>query len=218
MRLRPLRALRQPAPETPWREAGWCAVDVELTGLDPRHGELIAIGAVPIEDGRLILGDARYTLVRPERPPTGDAVLVHKLRVADLAAAPGPDEATALLLEVLAGRVPVFHTEAVERRFLGRALARRGVRLPPSADTERMGRRWLGDGDGLAPARLSLGQLADRLGQSAEPAHHALGDAVTTAQAFLALASHLDAAAPQTVGSLVDRPQPQLGARRFGPV
>ncbi len=216
MRLRPLRALRQPDFRTPWREADWCAIDVELTGLDPRRGELIAIGAVPVQGGRLILGDARYTLVRPARPPSPDAVLVHKLRVADLASAPALDEATGLLLEVIAGRVPVFHTAAVERHFLGRALAGRGVRLPPSADTEAIGRRWLRDRDGVAPARLSLGRLAHVLGQSAEPAHHALGDALSTAQAFLALASHIDAREPQTVGSLVRVPEAELGARRFG--
>ncbi len=217
MRLRPKRAPRQPHPGTPWREAGWCAIDVELTGLDPRRGELIAVGAVPIEGGRLILGDARYTLVRPERPPSIDAVVVHKLRIVDLADAPALNEAAGLLLDALTGRVPIFHTEAVERRFLGRALARRGVRLPPSADTEALGRRWLRERDGAAPARLSLGRLADLLGQSPEPAHHALGDAVTTAQAFLALAHHCDMSEPQTVGSLVHMPAGQLGARRFGP-
>lgn len=217
MRLRRLRAPRQPGRGTPWREAGWCAVDVELTSLDARHGELIAIGAVPVQDGRLILGDARYTLVRPARPPSSDAVLVHKLRVVDLAGAPGLDEATDLLIDALAGRVPIFHTAAVERHFLGRALARRGVRLPPAADTEAIGRVWLRARDGVAPARVSLARLANALGQSAEPAHHALGDALTTAQAFLALASHLDAGEPQTVGSLVHGPDAQLGGRRFGP-
>ncbi len=217
MRLRPLRGLRQPASRTPWRDANWCAVDVELTGLDPRDGELIAIGAVPVQGGRLILGDARYTLVRPERPPARDAVLVHKLRVVDLADAPALDEATGLLLDALAGRVPIFHTAAVERLFLGRALARRGVRLPRGADTEAIGRRWLRQRDGAGPERLSLGRLATLLGQSAEPPHHALGDAITTAQAFLALASHLDATEPQTVGSLVHVPDAHLGARGFGP-
>jgi len=219
MRLRPLRAPRSPEPGTPWRNASWCAIDVELTGLDPRHGEVIAIGAVPVEGGRLILGDARYTLVRPARPPSSDAVLVHKLRAADLAAAPSLDEATSWLLPALAGRVPIFHTAAVERRFLGRALARAGRRLPASADTEAIGRQWLLRRDGAAPARLSLGRLARLLGQSAEPPHHALGDALTTAQAFLALASHLDAAERQTVGSLVRLANGSGGgARRFGPV
>jgi DNA polymerase-3 subunit epsilon len=191
----------QPSPDTPWRQAGWCVVDLELTGLD-RRDQIIAIGAVPIDDGRLTLGRAMYTLARPSRPPQHAAVLVHKLRFTDLADAPPLDEAIDLLLDSLAGRVPVFHTSMVERTFLGRELKRRRARLPADADTELLGRLWLRERDGVAPARLSLARLASVLGQPAETPHHALGDALTTAKAFIVLASHLDAGQPQTVGSL----------------
>ncbi len=210
------KAARWPAAGTPWREAEWCAVDLELTGLD-RSDEIVAIGAVPVKDGRLILGEALYTLTRPRQPPKHAAILVHKLRSADLAGAPALDEAIDLLLGALAGRVPVFHTAIVERSFLGRELRRRRVRLPPDADTEALGRLWLRERDGVAPAGLSLARLALALGQPAEPPHHALGDALTTAAAFIALASHLDAVTPQTVGSLQQAERALVGARRFGP-
>jgi len=206
-----------PAPQTPWREAAWCAVDLELTGLDLRSGEIIAIGAVPVLEGRLILGEAIYTLARPQRAPRHDAVLVHKLRSADLAQAPPLQDAVELLLDSLAGRVPVFHTSAVEQAFLGRELRRRGMRLSRDADTEALGRRWLRERDGVAPPGLSLARLAQLLGQPAEIPHHALGDALTTAKAFIALASLLDAPAPQTVGSLTLADRALGGGRRFGP-
>lgn len=190
-----------PAGDAPWREVEWCAIDLELTGLH-RSDEIIAIGAVPIREGALILGEAMYTLARPDRPPKHASVLVHKLRSADLRQAPALDEAIDGVLKSLAGRVPVFHTAVVERRFLGRELRRRRLRLPADADTEVLGRLWLRERDGVAPAGLSLARLASILGQPAEDPHHALGDALTTAEAFIALASHLDALAPQTVGSL----------------
>jgi DNA polymerase-3 subunit epsilon len=199
----------------PWREARWCAVDLELTGLDARADEIIAIGAVPIEDGRLLLGQAMYTLARPDRPPKRAAVLIHKLRLADLAGAPALPEAIDELLDVLAGRVPVFHTAIVERTFLGRELRRRHVRLPPDADTEVLGRLWLRGRDGVAPAGISLARLAQALGQPGEDPHHALGDALTTAKAFIALATHLSSAGPQTVGSLQRAEQTLSGRARF---
>ena len=73
--------------------------------------------------------------------------------------------------------------------------------------------------DGSAPEGISLSGLARVLGQPAETPHHALGDALTTAQAFIALASKLDTVAPQTVGSLMsaNRSAPSVGVRRFGP-
>jgi DNA polymerase III epsilon subunit-like protein len=54
------------------------------------------------------------------------------------------------------------------------------------------------------------------LGLSPEPAHHALGDSLTTAAAFIALATHLDAVEPQTVGSLVWAEERLRGPRRMG--
>lgn len=190
-----------PNPETAWREAEWLAVDLELTGLD-HADEIISIGAVPIRAGALILGESLYTLARPHRPSNHAAILVHKLRPADLSDAPALDDAIGLLLASLAGRVPVFHTSMVERSFLGREFRRRRVRLPADVDTEELGRLWLQERDGIAPRRMSLGHLTSVLNLPAETPHHALGDALSTAKAFISLASHLDSVAPQTVGSL----------------
>jgi DNA polymerase III subunit epsilon len=208
--------LRRPRARTPWREADWCAVDLELTGLDPRHDEIIAIGAVPVTGGRVVLGEAVYTLARSSRQSARAAVLLHKLRVADLAQAPPLPDALGLLAGTLGDRIPVFHTAAVERAFLGRVLGRRR-QLSRAADTEVLGRLWLTERGQPVPAGLPLAQLAARLGAPAEAPHHALGDALTTACAFIALATHLESFAPQTVGSLTRARAHLAAARRFGP-
>ncbi|HEY4827608.1 MAG TPA: 3'-5' exonuclease [Solirubrobacteraceae bacterium] len=218
----------RPDDGTAWREAGWCAVDLEMTGLNPRTDEIVAIGAVPISEGRVVLGEGIYTLVRAYKRSQVGAVLVHKLRLADVADAPSLDEGMDRVLAALAGRVPVFHTAAIERAFLERQFSRRHVRLPAAADTEALGRAWLRHRDGSegAPAQgISLGRLAGALGQPTESPHHALGDALTTATAFIALASLLDTVAPQTVGSLLRTSTeavgggggPSGGSRRLGP-
>jgi DNA polymerase-3 subunit epsilon len=49
---------------------------------------------------------------------------------------------------------------------------------------------------------IPLSVAARRLGLPVHSPHHAQGDALTTAQLFLALASRLDRAPPQTVASL----------------
>ena len=49
---------------------------------------------------------------------------------------------------------------------------------------------------------MRLNDAVERLGLPAHRPHHADGDALTTAQLFIALATRLDAVAPQTVGSL----------------
>jgi DNA polymerase-3 subunit epsilon len=205
-----------PGASTPWKEAGWCAVDLELTGLDPRKDVVVAIGAVPIDEGRVLIGQSLYTLVCTSKRSEEAAVLLHKLRVPDLADAPLPEEAIDMLLTTLAGRVPVFHTAAVERTFLRPLFVRRRVRLPRAVDTDVLGRLWLRERGEQPPGWLSLAGLAEMLGVSPEPAHHALGDALTTAASFIALATHLDALEAQTVGSLLNAEDRLRGPRRLG--
>jgi DNA polymerase-3 subunit epsilon len=198
------RRARLPGRRTPWREAHWCVVDLELSGLDADDHEIISFGAIPIEDGRVQLHHAVTGMACPEKPLTESSIRIHGIRAADLEHAPPLDEAIGPLLEAMTGRILVAHVAAVERAFLKPALSRQGVKLRrPIADTEVLGQVWLHERDGEAPTRISLGLLASRLGLPAERPHDALGDALTTAQVFIALASHLDAVHTETVSSLV---------------
>lgn len=192
-----------PRGRTPWRRCSWCAVDLELTGLDPREHEIISFGAIPVEDGRVQLHGAVEGLVQPAGPIGEASIRVHGIRAADLARAPALADAIGPLLSAITGRVLVVHAAAVERAFLGNALRAHKLKLRgPLIDTEALGRVWLHQRDGRSPSRLSLGDLATALGLPAERPHHALGDALTTAQVFIALAAHLDASHAETVRSL----------------
>ncbi len=207
-----------PRPSTPWREARWCALDFELTGLDPRADEIISFGAIPIDGGRARLGGATAGLVRPQRELSEAAIRVHGIRAADLAQAPPLAEAIDPLLAALAGRVLVVHAAAVERTFLRAALRRLGLRLRnPIADTEVLGHVWLHDRGRALRRRLGLSELAGRLGLPADRPHDALSDALTTAQVFIALATHLEATAPETVGDLSRAHRRLEALRAFDP-
>ena len=192
-----------PRGRTPWREARWCALDFELTGLDPRTDEIIAFGGVPIEAGRLKLRAAVSGLVRPVREIGEASIRVHGIRAVDLVKAPLLEDSIGTLLGAITGRILVVHHAAIERPFLRTALRKIGVRFRgPVVDTEVLGRLWLHERDGELKRRLALGELADALGLPADRPHDALGDALTTAQLFIALATHLDAVRRETVGSL----------------
>jgi DNA polymerase-3 subunit epsilon len=187
-----------------WRATGFAVVDLETTGLDARRHEIISWSVVPVDEGRIPAGAARYGLVRPRRLPDESSIVVHGILPADLASAPSPESAVDELLEAVAGRVVVAHAAWFERAFLSRAAARRGVRWhSPMIDTSVIGRLWLFERDGYLPRGISLRTLTRVLGLPTHRPHHALGDALTTAQAFLAIATHLDARSPETGESLV---------------
>jgi DNA polymerase-3 subunit epsilon len=188
--------------KTPWRSAHFCVVDLELSGLDASRDEIISFAAVPIDSGRIAAGDALYGLCRPTRPLSEKSVLVHGIRTADLADAPTIDEALEPLIAAMTGRVMVAHVAWVERAFLGRALNRLGIRLrEPVLDTHELG-RLLAFKRGEQITSSSLSELTRSLGLPVHHPHHALGDALTTAQTFLAIATHLENFSPVTVRTL----------------
>jgi DNA polymerase III subunit epsilon len=193
-----------PRADAPWREVEFTVLDLELTGLDPEVNEIVSFGTVTVAGGRIRLDDARYGTVRPKRMPDPDTIRIHGLREGDLADAPDLDQALDEILEAITGRALVAHVAAIDTGFLRTALRSRGLRLKnPIVDTAALAQELLRVRRGSPPGDpIGLSDLARYLGLPVHRPHHADGDALTTAQAFIALATHLDAFGKQTLGSL----------------
>lgn len=158
-------------------------LDTETTGFDPTQGHvLIEVARVEINGGSL--GGTWSSLVRPGRPIPPDATAVHGITDAMVAKAPTAAELGAELMASIADRPLVFHNAPFDLPFLNALLRAHGggPLLNPVLDTLGLARGLFGSGGN------SLSALARRLNLPAEPAHRALGDALTTARAFLVLA------------------------------
>jgi DNA polymerase III subunit epsilon len=192
---------RRPAPaarwflQQHWTKAPLVALDFETTGLDLKRDAIISFGAAPIVGGRIELERAVYREVRPLVPPSAESIAVHHLRPVDLQEAPSMEEARNELRAVLDRRFIVAWVAEVEASFLsgvfggsGRYWLRRTIdafRLARAL--ERLEGRDPADGGGR------LDQTAERYGVPVEETHHALDDAVMTAELFLVLAAKLAA-------------------------
>jgi DNA polymerase-3 subunit epsilon len=176
-----------------WRSASFIVVDTETTGLDPQVDEVISFAALPVEGARIEAGELVGGLVHPRRPPAPQSVEIHGLLAADLERAPPAPDAIRPLAAALAGRTPVAHAAWVERGFLNEHLVALGTSWPNRVvDTAVLFRLlWLERGHD-DPGLCSLAALADALGLPSHRPHVAEGDALTTAQVFLALATHLE--------------------------
>jgi DNA polymerase-3 subunit epsilon len=192
-----LSLLRSPS----WRYARFVALDVETTGLDPKHDELIEYAGFPIERARIIYGEAVGGLVHPRSASARGTADIHGLRDPDLAEAPEAPEALAPLKVLMRGRVPVVHAQWVERTFLGKAGCPLPRRIVDTALLWRLLSIKRGHGD---PGTCSLTIIADGLGLPAHRPHTADGDTLTTAQVFLALATHLEGRGHGSVRALTN--------------
>lgn len=175
-----------------WRDVEFVALDFEATGLDLTNDEVISYGAVPIRSGRIIVGEQRYSLVRPTGLVPGASSVVHRIRNLDLEHAPAAKDVARDLIGLLAGRVLVAHAAWVEVAFLQRLFALHNARmLAPVVDTAALARE-LRLASRIDTHEPHLEAFATELGVPVHDPHHALGDAFTTAQVFLVLAARLE--------------------------
>ena len=192
MRLRRRIPLPAPLLGAGWREAEFCVLDLETTGMDLRRDDIVSYGAVIVANGRIHCGQSAYRLVRPERAVSVASLTVHQLRQADLADAPRIDDVLDDLIDLLAHRALVAHAAWFEEAFLNRALHRSGRALGSAViDTAALLRACGLTATG-SPRESSIEAAAGRLKVPVHTPHHALGDAVTAAQVFLVLATRLE--------------------------
>ena len=173
-----------------WETAEYLVLDFETTGLDSRRDRLLSAGWVVMKGPSIRLSSAHHRLIHPEMAIPEASAVIHC--ITDDHAAEGMAEVDALdeLLAVLAGRVLVAHNARFELAFLNAACRRHfGAGLAmPVVDTLHLARRGferrhLPHGKG----ELRLDSLRTRYHLPRYHAHHALVDALGTAELFSAL-------------------------------
>jgi len=176
------------------------SLDFEATGLDFAKDTIVSFGTVALRRGRVDLGEAAYDLVDPGTvTPSRGSVTVHGLRPVDLRGAPSLDAARASLTDAIAGRFLVTWVADVEAAFLDR-LYGGGVRrwLRRCIDVRPLARSL--DEDPATP--FTLASVAERHSVPVSSPHHALDDALVTAQLFMVCASKLAARGVTSVRDL----------------
>jgi DNA polymerase-3 subunit epsilon len=181
------------------------AADLELTGLDPKTARIVSIGWTEISGGRIHYAANRHLVVRPEGG-VGASATIHELRDQDLAGGVPISEALEELFTAAQGKLFLFHHAPLDAACLQAAAQDwAGCRPPlPSLDTlrqesERRSRR----GQPIGPGELRLGALRDAYGLPEHALHNALGDALATAELFLAMTAHAGGRASFKLAPLV---------------
>jgi len=196
------------ARRLPWKQLELVSLDFEATGLNFEKDTIVSFGTAPIRDGRIDVGAAVYELVDPgEVTPSPESVTVHGLRPVDLRGAQGLEAARTSLGELIGGHFLITWAGQVEAGFLNR-LYGGGVHswLRRCIDARELMFALEED----PPSPYTLTSVAERLGVPVASPHHALDDALVTAQVFLIAAARLAARGISTVREL-------QATRRFEP-
>ncbi len=187
----------------PWDEVLYWALDLETSGLDPRRHRILSVGMVPVRRGAIRWGERFYSLVHPGsfEGLDDEAVGVHHILPAELHRAPPLAEVAARVEERLDDAVLLVHHASLDVAFLRRTWRRLGRPWPRRrrvVDTQalvgRLEHRLAAIRAHEEPLPRGLAELRESFGLPAYDSHHALTDALATAELFLALRARLGAA------------------------
>ncbi|WP_010487794.1 3'-5' exonuclease [Pseudomonas sp. S9] len=194
--------------DTPLDQVPLLALDVETTGLDAQNHCIVSLGLIPFNLQRIHCSQARYWVVKPKSELSSESITFHHITHSDIRYAPRVEQVLGELLEAMTGCVMVVHYRNIERSFLDPALQQAvGERLHfPVIDTMELEARihgsqrkpsWWDRLRGRQPTSIRLADSRLRYNLPLYQAHHALTDALATAELLQAqIATHYS---PETV-------------------
>ena len=190
-----------PAADTPLAEVEFVAMDIETTGLDAQRHAIVSIGLIPFTLGRIRSDQAWYQVVRPYGDLIPESVTFHHITHSDIYQAPRFSDIIEPLLQQLAGKPVVAHYRNIERSFIDEAAKHalgEGM-LFPMIDTMQIEANlypqrktgWFSRFLARQSSSIRLADSRSRYGLPTYQAHHALTDALGTAELFQAqVATH----------------------------
>ena len=177
---------------TPLKEVPFVALDFETTGLNAQEDAILTIGLVPFTLGRVYCNGSAHWVVNPNRDLNEESVVIHGITDSDVKNAPQLEAILQPVLRALAGKIVVVHYKNIERQFFNQALLNcigEGIEFPvvDTLDIEYAIQREKCKGvmnwfKRKKPASVRLGQSRERYGLPAYQPHHALTDALATAE------------------------------------
>ena len=185
---------------TPLNEVQFVSLDFETTGLDAQNDAILTIGLVPFTLNRIYCNGSAHWVVNPNRELNEESVVIHGITDSEVKNAPQLEQILASVLQALAGKIVVVHYKNIERNFFNQALLNcigEGIEFPvvDTLDIEYAIERdkckglinWL---KRKKPGSVRLGKARERYGLPAYQPHHALTDALATAELLQAQIQH----------------------------
>ncbi len=175
------------------------AFDSETTGLDTSQARMIQIGAVRIRHGQVDSGQTFEALINPGVPIPPESQAIHGISDADVAGAADFSEVVGAFDAWREDSVLIGYAAGFDLAMLKREKGLAGLEwsVPRCVDV-----RYLVNLLGPNLPDFSLDTIAGWVGVEIEHRHSALGDAIATAEIFVALIPRLRERGIRTLAEL----------------
>ena len=160
----------------------FCVIDLETTGLNINTDEVIAFACVPVWELKLLVNNAYYTLVKPEKYNI-DAMKYHGISIEDLKNAPSFKEVAHQILKALDGII-VGHSVEFDYKILKKSFKKIGIKFKKNIIDIVLIEKWLAKKTNDLELDLSIEKLMKRYGLNDYYRHNAFADAFFAAQIF----------------------------------
>ena len=196
-----LKAKRASDSSTPLRSLTAAVMDTETTSLDVRKARIVEIGVAPLVDGLVDRAGCFASYVDPGEPIPEASRAIHGISDAKVAGAPGFEAAYKSYLAFAGDHLILGYSLGFDLAVLKNENERSGIpwKLPRSLDVRELVRV-------LNPPLpdFSLDKVAAWLGVAVKDRHTAVGDAIVTAEVFVALLPVLREKGIRTLGEAED--------------
>ena len=173
----------------PYHGTELVVLDTETTGLDPKKDELLSIGAVIIQDDKILMHDSYECFVKPSNSISQESIKIHHIRECDLAHAVEPEEAIRGLLDFIHNRPIVGYYIDFDHKILSRYTKQFiGSTLPnPTIELSSMYYKRYRKSSSYEFVDLKFDTIMEALALPFLGKHDALNDAIMSAMMYLKL-------------------------------
>ncbi len=181
--------------DLPVRDCEFVVFDTELTGLNQRKDEIIAIGAVRIRHMRICFEEAFYALIKPQGKLYTASTLIHRITPGELKGAEPIEKVLPRFIDFCGGAFLVGHHVSLDLGFINRACQNYlgGVIQSLSLDTMKLAMAYKTALKGPyhdhheKHGAYRLASLSEAFHLPKFEEHNALQDALQTAYLFIYL-------------------------------
>lgn len=176
----------------PFEQTRYLVMDLEMTGLDAQEHAIVSAGTVMISDGRIQLASAEHRYFLPTSIMAEDVAETAHIHMITDEKRECEGEPLQHWLQDLGGRLLadawVFHYAQIDMPFLKENARRFGITLPKVKiyDTALYERKRQLSEQLQSYDQLKLNSCRKRYGLPQYRQHHALSDAIATAELWLA--------------------------------